>query len=126
MTTNSTQPQNAPTHPLDDRDLLAAPDIVRRSRRTGNRLYLVTRYESGEEFHRTGYISRTGGWKRAYLVMSRSTQYASSDMLTAEDWAGDNPRTTVEGIQYRGSRHYVKPGTNERIKPGRDRYVFTN
>lgn len=47
----------------------------------------VSRYypESGESYTRTGRVSATTGWKPAFLLMHRSNDHGSSDVLSEKD-----------------------------------------
>lgn len=106
----------------DTSDLDAAPAIVREAaeNRHAWRLYLVTTYPSGSQWHRTGYIGRTTGTRPAFLLMNDSRAIGSSDLLDARTWEN----TAVVGVQ-RGARWgYFSPvGTRARVMPGRNRYT---
>jgi hypothetical protein len=53
--------------------------------RTGQRVRVVTTYNNGETFERTGTISRTAGWQPALMLMHRSNASGSWDLLGADD-----------------------------------------
>lgn len=52
---------------------------------SGQRIEVVTRYPSGEEERRRGTVGVTTGWVPAFLLMHRSNQVGSSDVLSAKD-----------------------------------------
>lgn len=54
--------------------------------------------DSGESYTRTGRVSATTGWKPAFLLMHRSSDRGSSDVLSERD--------EVVAVQ-RGGRKYV-------------------
>ena len=78
------------------------------------RVYLVTTYEDGSQWHRTGRIGRTTGTKPAYLLMSSTSAIGSSDLLTSETWKN----TVVAGIQNAPSAGYYTPGNQRQNVPG--------
>ena len=60
----------------------------------GPRVRVVTTYANGETETRTGRISRTTGWRPAFLLMHRSSDHGSSDILS--------PRDKVIAVQLNG------------------------
>lgn len=118
---------------IDTSDLDAAPAAVQHAynhRPQGARVYLVTTYADGSTWHRTGYIGKTTGTRPGFLVISRISDYGSSDLLTASTWEN----TVVAGIsQSYGSPYYI-PGLRTadklkgvrysglRVLPGHNRY----
>ena len=129
---------------LDTTDLDPAPAAVHlayENRRKGltTRVYLVTTYDDGTQWHRTGTVGKTTGWKPGYLLMSSSRAIGSSDLLTASTWENTvvagiqhgggggyytpgNRRAEVPGVEYRDERNPVG-GTDYRVLPGRNRYT---
>jgi hypothetical protein len=113
---------------IDTTTLDAAPAIIGQAHKSGARLYLVTTYIDGSEWHRTGRIGKTAGHKPAYLVMSRSDSMGSSDLLSEWDWEqrdeqSNSARTEVRGIKHRGGSKYFKPSSTIEVKPGRVRFT---
>lgn len=133
----------APT--LDTTDLDAAPAAVRaayamrKSNGSGTmRIYLVTTYTDGSQWHRTGDVGKTTGDRPAFLLMGRFSDIGSSDLLTASTWTN----TVVAGVQHNGGGYYTpgnRPasipgveyreeprtsgGVDHRVMPGRNRYI---
>ena len=66
---------------------------------TRQRVKVTTVYDNGETFTRTGFVSRTTGWKPALLLMHRSNASGSWDVL--------GPRDRVVAVQYRDRDPYV-------------------
>ena len=66
---------------------------------TGQRIRVTRTYEGGEEFTRTGAVGRTTGWRPAFLLMHRSTDSGTSDVLHADD--------TIVAVQVRDGGRYV-------------------
>lgn len=104
-----------PTAPaIDTADLDAAPAAVRYAAADQScRVYLVTTYDDGSQWHRTGRIGKTTGTRPGFLLMGRSSDTGSSDLLTASTW-GD---TVVAGIQHNGNGYYT-PGNTRQAVPG--------
>ena len=61
---------------------------------TGQRIQITTEYDNGTRWVRTGRVSATTGWRPAFLLMARSNQIGSSDVL--------GPRDRITAVQ-RGS-----------------------
>lgn len=70
--------------PYDWSALDAAPQFAR-FLHADTRVRVCTKYPDGSEYVRTGTVSRTTGWRPAYLLMHRSNSYGSSDVLGAGD-----------------------------------------
>lgn len=49
------------------------------------RVRVVTTYPGGETYTRTGTVSLTTGWRPAFLLMHRSSDHGSSDLLDERD-----------------------------------------
>ena len=64
----------------------------------GPRVRIVTTYDNGETETRTGRISKTTGWRPALLLMHRSSDHGSSDVL--------GPRDRIVAVQ-RDGREYT-------------------
>lgn len=103
----------------DMTDCDAAPEAVKIAYRDAphTRLYLVTTYSDGTTWHRTGYIGRTTGTRPAYLLVPRSSDDGSSDLLSASIWGN----TVVAGVQRMPGGGYVDQD-HKPVKPGRNRY----
>lgn len=56
-------------------------------------------FASGEVYERTGTVGVTSGWKPAFLLMHRSSDISSSDVLSERD----------EIVAVQRGRKYVKP-----------------
>ena len=99
-------------------DIDNAPALIQEanSHRYDWRVYLVTTYRDGSEWHRTGYIGKTTGINPAYLLMRDSRAIGSRDLLTAKTWEN----TRVAGIQRGANWGYYSGG--KRVYPGRNRY----
>lgn len=52
---------------------------------SGQRIRVVTTYGSGETYTRTGIVGATTGWVPAFLLMHRSSDHGSSDVLSDRD-----------------------------------------
>ena len=55
---------------------------------SGQRVRVVTVYGTGpdrEEYVRTGIVSITTGWRPAFMLMHRSSDHGSSDLLGSSD-----------------------------------------
>jgi hypothetical protein len=60
----------------------------RRYYETGERIRVVTTYgqgESAETYTRTGTVGVTTGWRPAFLLIHRSSDHGSSDLLSDRD-----------------------------------------
>lgn len=100
---------------MDTTDLDSAPQTVKFAHGKPNtRVYLVTTYEDGSQWHRTGRIGMTTGTKPAYLLMSSTSAIGSSGLLTAETWKN----TVVAGIQNGPGWGYYTPGNQRQNIPG--------
>lgn len=69
---------------FDDSDLRAAKHFAPYYR-NGVRLKVRRDYGDGEYHERTGTVGKTTGWKPAFLLMHRSSDRGSSDVLGPED-----------------------------------------
>lgn len=69
---------------------------------TGQRIRVTRTYESGETDTRTGRVSRTTGWRPAFLLMSRSNALGSSDVLGPDD--------VITAVQDSRGRYVPVPG----------------
>lgn len=69
---------------FDDTDLRAAKHFAPYYR-NGARLKVRRDYGDGEYHERTGTVGKTTGWKPAFLLMHRSSDRGSSDVLGPED-----------------------------------------
>jgi len=70
--------------------------------RTDQRIRVTTTYGTGpdaETYTRTGTVGMTSGWRPAYLLMRRSSDHGSSDVLGARD--------VVVAVQRRPGGPYV-------------------
>ena len=63
----------------------------------GPRVKVVTTYDNGETETRTGRISRTTGWRPAFLLMHRSSDHGSSDVL--------GPKDRIVAVQLQGRKY---------------------
>ncbi len=61
-----------------------APQFVRYFN-SGQRIEVVQRFADGTEYRRRGTVGVTTGWIPAFLLMHRSNQVGSSDVLTTRD-----------------------------------------
>lgn len=86
-------------HPLDTSDLDAA-DQFRPYLHSSTRLRVRRVYPGGEVYERTGTVGKTTGWKPAYLLMHRSSDHGSSDLLGPDD--------KIVAVKYPGSRSYTE------------------
>ena len=82
---------------LDTASLDAVEENVRRYFRTDRRVRVETTWDDGETYIRTGRISVTTGWRPAFLLVHRSSDTGSSDVL--------GPRDRVTHVQH--GRTYV-------------------
>ena len=105
---------------LDTSDLDAAPALIQEAsvNRHDWRVYLVTTYEDGSQWHRTGYVGKTTGHCPAFLLLHDSRAIGSSDLLDAKTWQD----TVVAGVQ-RGASWGYYDSRGKRVMPGRNRYV---
>jgi hypothetical protein len=69
----------------DVSDVAACHPSVLRAYRSGVRVRVVTTYDNGEIFTRTGTVSRTTGWRPALLLVHRSNAISSWDVLGPRD-----------------------------------------
>lgn len=100
------------------RHLEAAPfEIKTAATEWLTRVYLVTTYDDGTQWHRTGRVGRTMGITPGYLLLSRANSMGSSDVLLDDTWGN----TVVAGIKHPGSRGYHLKGVP--VFPGRNRFV---
>lgn len=53
--------------------------------RTGTRIKVTTTHPDGETYVRTGTVGVTSGWRPVFLLMHRSSDHGSSDVLRASD-----------------------------------------
>jgi hypothetical protein len=65
----------------------------------GRRIKVRWTSESGETYERTGRVSTTTGWKPAWILMHRSSDHGSSDVL--------GPRDEVVAYQNSNGRGYT-------------------
>lgn len=68
-------------HAFDDSELW--PQFVPFFR--GPRVRVRTTYDGGETFERTGRIGATTGWRPAFLLIHRSNDHGSGDVLGEHD-----------------------------------------
>lgn len=102
----------------DLRHLEAAPPEMGMANRSRDiRVYLVTTYEDGSTWHRTGYVGTTTGTEPGYLLLTRSNSGGSSDLLLETSWSN----TVVAGLQNARGGPYLLKGRP--VTPGRNRYV---
>jgi hypothetical protein len=53
--------------------------------RSGARIKVRTTFPSGQTWERTGIVGATTGWRPAFLLVHRSTNLGSSDVLSERD-----------------------------------------
>jgi hypothetical protein len=87
---------------FDSSDLDAAHPSLVEAYESGQRVRVVTTFDNGETFERTGVVSMTTGWRPAFLLMHRSNARGSWDVLGPRDrvvatWRG---RNYVPGTPY--------------------------
>lgn len=51
----------------------------------GPRVRVRTTYDNGETYERTGRVSVTTGWRPAFILIHRSSDHGSSDLLGERD-----------------------------------------
>jgi hypothetical protein len=66
-------------------DLEACHPSIRTAFVTGARVRVRTTYSNGEVYERTGTVSTTTGWRPAFILIHRSTDTGSSDVLGTAD-----------------------------------------
>jgi hypothetical protein len=52
---------------------------------TGERIRVVSEYAGGGTYVRTGTVGVTTGWRPAFLLIHRSSDHGSSDLLSDRD-----------------------------------------
>lgn len=62
-----------------------APQFVPYFGKGGPRIRVRRTYANGETRERTGTVGVTTGWRPAFLLMHRSTDHGSSDVLGRDD-----------------------------------------
>lgn len=65
---------------------------------TGARIRVRATYAGGETWERTGTVGTTTGWRPSFLLMHRSSDHGSSDLLGARD--------EIVAVKYPGARAY--------------------
>ena len=101
----------------DDSQLTNADSMARALYGTPTRVMVETTYPNGETYRRTGSIGITTSWRPAFLVIHRSSDIGSSDVLGPLE-SPDGTETHIIAVQESDGRYYRRAGlhlTDERI-----------